>query len=93
MPAIGRALMTNPRMRIVDEAGEGLAPFARVEIYRSIEHLKAEGLSILLIDMDVKALSRIADGGRVPEKGRVVWSGNSTELSANRHLQRHCLGV
>src|SRR3989454_983329 len=62
MLAIGRALMTNPRLLILDEATEGLAPLVRAEIYRSIERLKAEGLSILLIDKDVRALTRAADG-------------------------------
>ena len=77
MLAIGRALMTNPRLLILDEATEGLAPLIRAEIYRSIERLKAEGLSILVIDKDVKALTRVADRHYVLEKGRVVWSGTS----------------
>ena len=93
MLAIGRALMTNPRLLILDEATEGLAPLVRAEIYRSIERLKAEGLSILLIDKDVAALSRVADAHYVLEKGRVVWSGTSAELSANREVQRRYLGV
>ena len=75
MLAIGRALMTNPRLLILDEATEGLAPLIRAEIYRSIERLKADGLSILVIDKDVKALTRVADRHYVLEKGRVVWSG------------------
>ena len=69
MLAIGRALMTNPRLLILDEATEGLAPLIRAEIYRSIERLKAAGLSILIIDKDVKALTRIADTHYVLEKG------------------------
>ncbi|HEU5176618.1 MAG TPA: ABC transporter ATP-binding protein, partial [Burkholderiales bacterium] len=73
MLAIGRALMTNPRLLILDEATEGLAPRIRAEIYRSIESLKADGLSILVIDKDVKALTRVADRHYVLEKGRVVW--------------------
>ncbi len=93
MLAIGRALMTNPRLLILDEATEGLAPLVRAEIYRSIERLKAEGLSILLIDKDVAALSRVADAHYVLEKGRVVWSGTSAELSANREVQHRYLGV
>jgi branched-chain amino acid transport system ATP-binding protein len=93
MLAIGRALMTNPRLLILDEATEGLAPLIRNEIYRSIESLKAEGLSILVIDKDVRALSRVADRHYVLEKGRVVWSGSSAELMANAELQHRYLGV
>jgi len=93
MLAIGRALMTNPRLLILDEATEGLAPRIRAEIYRSIEQLKSEGLSLLVIDKDVRALTRVADRHYVLEKGRVVWSGSSTELAANRDLQHKYLGV
>jgi branched-chain amino acid transport system ATP-binding protein len=93
MLAIGRALMTNPRLLILDEATEGLAPLVRVEIYRSIERLKAEGLSILVIDKDVAALTRVAERHYVLEKGRVVWSGTSSELSANSEVQHRYLGV
>ena len=93
MLAIGRALMTNPRLLILDEATEGLAPLIRAEIYRSIERLKAEGLSILVIDKDVKALTRVADRHYVLEKGRVVWSGTSSELSASPDTQHRYLGV
>ena len=93
MLAIGRALMTNPKLLILDEATEGLAPLIRVEIYRSIEQLKAEGLSILVIDKDVKALCRVADHHYVLEKGRVVWSGTSAELQRNTELQHRYLGV
>ena len=93
MLAIGRALLTNPRLLILDEATEGLAPLIRAEIYRSIEELKREGLSILVIDKDVGALTRVADRHYVLEKGRVVWSGSSAELAANRELQQRYLGV
>jgi len=93
MLAIGRALMTNPRLLILDEATEGLAPLIRQEIYRSIEQLKREGLAILAIDKDVRALCRVADRHYVLEKGRVVWSGSSAELVANRELQSRYLGV
>ena len=93
MLAIGRALMTNPRLLILDEATEGLAPLIRVEIYRSIERLKSEGLSILLIDKDVAALARVADRHYVLEKGRVVWSGTTAELTANAAVQQRYLGV
>jgi branched-chain amino acid transport system ATP-binding protein len=93
MLAIARALMTNPRLLILDEATEGLAPRIRGEIYRSIEELKAQGLSILVIDKDVKALTRVADRHYVLEKGRVVWSGTSRELAANTNVQHRYLGV
>ena len=93
MLAIGRALMTNPRLLILDEATEGLAPLIRQEIYRSIAELKAEGLSLLVIDKDVKALGRVADRHYVLEKGRVVWSGSSAELAADAKVQQRYLGV
>jgi len=93
MLAIGRALMTNPRLLILDEATEGLAPLIRAEIYRSIQSLKAEGLSILVIDKDVQALTRVADRHYVLEKGRVVWSGTSAELAADANVQHRYLGV
>ena len=93
MLAIGRALMTNPKLLILDEATEGLAPLIRAEIYRSIEKLKGEGLSILVIDKDVKALTRIADRHYVLEKGRVVWTGTSAEIAADTELQHRYLGV
>jgi len=93
MLAIGRALMTNPRLLILDEATEGLAPLVRAEIYRSIERLKAEGLSILLIDKDVRALTRAADVHYVLEKGRVVWTGTSAQLAASQDVQHRYLGV
>jgi branched-chain amino acid transport system ATP-binding protein len=93
MLAIARALMTNPRLLILDEATEGLAPRIRAEIYRSIEQLKHQGLSILVIDKDVKALTRVADRHYVLEKGRVVWSGSSKELAANTNVQHRYLGV
>jgi branched-chain amino acid transport system ATP-binding protein len=93
MLAIGRALMTNPRMLVLDEATEGLAPLVRAEIYRALESLKAAGMSILVIDKDLKALTRMADRHYVIEKGRVVWSGTSAELAGNRGVQHRYLGV
>ena len=93
MLAIARALMTNPRLLILDEATEGLAPLIRADIYRSIEKMKAAGLAILVIDKDVKALTRIADRHFVLEKGRVVWSGTSAELAADEGVQHRYLEV
>ena len=93
MLAIARALMTNPRLLILDEATEGLAPLIRHDIFRSIEQLKAEGLSILVIDKDLRALTRVAHRHFVLEKGRVVWSGTSAELEANADIQHRYLGV
>jgi len=93
MLAIGRALMTSPKLLILDEATEGLAPMVRADIYRSIGQLKAEGLSILVIDKDVRALTRVADRHYVLEKGRVVWSGSSAALSGAREVQHRYLGV
>jgi branched-chain amino acid transport system ATP-binding protein len=93
MLAIGRALMTNPRLLILDEATEGLAPLIRVEIYKSIERLKAAGLAILVIDKDVKALIRVADVHYMLEKGRVVWSGDSAALAGSEDVQHRYLGV
>jgi len=93
MLAIARALLTNPRLLILDEATEGLAPLIRAEIYRSIGELKREGLSILVIDKDVKALTKVADRNYVLEKGRVVWSGSSADLAADANVQHRYLGV
>jgi branched-chain amino acid transport system ATP-binding protein len=93
MLAIGRALMTNPSLLILDEATEGLAPLVRADIHRSIAQLKAEGLAILVIDKDVRALTRVADRHYVLEKGRVVWQGSSTELAASEDVQHRYLGI
>jgi branched-chain amino acid transport system ATP-binding protein len=93
MLAIGRALMTNPKLLIMDEATEGLAPLIRVEIYKSIARLKAMGLALLVIDKDVKALIRVADVHYMLEKGRVVWSGSSDELAVSVDVQHRYLGV
>ena len=93
MLAIGRALMTNPSLLILDEATEGLAPLVRQGIYGSIERLKAEGLALLVIDKDIKALTRVADRHYILEKGRVVWSGTSAELSASADIKQRYLGV
>ena len=82
MLAIGRALMTNPRLLILDEATEGLAPLVRTAIWQAIARLKADGLSILVIDKNLDALLRLADRHVIIEKGRTVWRGSSAELAA-----------
>jgi branched-chain amino acid transport system ATP-binding protein len=93
MLAIGRALMTNPRLLILDEATEGLAPLIRQEIWRCLASLKAEGQAILVIDKNIDALTKIADRHTIIEKGRVVWTGTSAELRADEALQHRYLGV
>ncbi|SFK79365.1 ABC transporter ATP-binding protein [Falsiroseomonas stagni] len=82
MVAIGRALMTNPRLLILDEATEGLAPLIRAEIWHVLAQLKAEGQAILLIDKNLAAVTRLADRHVVIEKGRTVWTGTSADLAA-----------
>jgi len=93
MLAIGRALMTNPRLLILDEATEGLAPLIRAEIWSCLSRLKAAGQSILVIDKNVEALTRIADRHYIIERGKVVWSGNSAELAARPDVQHQYLGI
>ena len=93
MLAIGRALMTNPKLLILDEATEGLAPLIRLEIWNCLDRLKGEGLSILVIDKNVKALTRLADRNYILEKGRIMWSGTSAALIADEGLQHRYLGV
>jgi branched-chain amino acid transport system ATP-binding protein len=93
MLAIGRALMTNPRLLILDEATEGLAPLVREEIWSVLNRLKAQGQAILVIDKNVDRLARIADRHYILEKGRVVWSGTSAALQADGGLRGRYLGV
>ncbi len=93
MLAIGRALMTNPKLLILDEATEGLAPMIRQDIWTCLARLKAQGQSILVIDKNVGALTRLADRHYVIEKGRVVWYGGSDQLAANEEVQHRYLGV
>ncbi len=93
MLAIGRALMTNPRLLILDEATEGLAPLIRQEIWSCLARLKGEGQAILVIDKNVGALIGLADRHHIVEKGRVVWSGRSNELARDSALQHRYLGV
>jgi branched-chain amino acid transport system ATP-binding protein len=93
MLAIGRALMTNPRLVVLDEATEGLAPIIRAEIWRSLGELKAEGLSLIVIDKNLGPLLELADKHYVMEKGVVVWSGDSAGLRANARIVHEYLGV
>ena len=93
MLAIGRALMTNPRLLILDEATEGLAPLIRDEIWHCLESLRASGQSILVIDKNVDALTRIADRHVIIERGRVVWTGTSPELANSADIQHRYLGI
>ena len=93
MLAIGRALMTNPLLLILDEATEGLAPLIRHEIWRCLEQLKSAGQAILVIDKNVDVLTRIADRHYILEKGRIVWSGSSGDLAAQKELRQRHLGV
>lgn len=93
MLSIGRALMTNPRLLILDEATEGLAPLIREEIWRCLGELKTGGQAILIIDKNVGALARLCERHYIVEKGRAVWSGTSAELRADQALQHRYLGV
>jgi branched-chain amino acid transport system ATP-binding protein len=93
MLAIGRALMTNPRLLILDEATEGLAPLIREEIWNCLSMLKGRGQSVLVIDKNVGHLVRIADRHYIIERGRAVWSGSSEALIAEPDLQHRYLGI
>jgi branched-chain amino acid transport system ATP-binding protein len=93
MLAIGRALMTNPLLLILDEATEGLAPLIKEEIWRQLHRLKDSGLALILIDKDLQALSSLASRHYILEKGRVVWSGGNETLLADETLQTKYLGV
>ena len=93
MLAIGRALMTNPWLLILDEATEGLAPVIRAEIWSTLAALKAEGLAILVIDKNLTALKRLADRHHVLEKGRTVWAGSAEELERDAEMVRGWMGI
>jgi len=93
MLAIGRALMTNPRLLILDEATEGLAPLIRDEIWSCLRRIKEDGLSILVVDKNIADLVKLADRHYVIEKGHIVWSGTSPDLLANEDVQHRYLGV
>jgi branched-chain amino acid transport system ATP-binding protein len=85
--------MTNPRLLILDEAAEGLAPLTREEIWRCLERLKAEGLAILVIDKNVQALTRPAGRHCLIERGRLVWTGPSADFAGSPDIQHRYLGI
>jgi branched-chain amino acid transport system ATP-binding protein len=93
MHAIGRALVTNPHLLILDEATEGLAPLVREEIWKCLERLRAAGQTILVIDKYLERLVKLADRHTIIERGRVAWQGTSRELDADRGLWHRYLGV
>ncbi|MDR5653587.1 ABC transporter ATP-binding protein [Ruixingdingia sedimenti] len=93
MLAVGRALMTNPRLLILDEATEGLAPVIRTEIWHVIGRLKAQGQSILLIDKNLGVLKRLADRHYIIEKGRTVWAGTGADLDRDAERVQGYVGV
>jgi branched-chain amino acid transport system ATP-binding protein len=93
MLAIGRALVTNPYLLILDEATEGLAPLVREEIWKCLERLRAAGQTILVIDKYIERLVQLADRHTIIERGRVAWQGSSAALNADRGLWHRYLGV
>jgi branched-chain amino acid transport system ATP-binding protein len=93
MLAIGRALMTNPRLLLLDEATEGLAPVVREEIWSRLQALKRAGISILLVDKELEALCDIADRHYIIEKGEIVWSGTTSQLISNRSAYETYVGM
>jgi branched-chain amino acid transport system ATP-binding protein len=93
MLAIGRALMTNPRLLILDEATEGLAPLVRADIWRVLAHLKSVGLAMIVVDKNLGPLLALADRHCIVEKGRVVWQGSGEALRKDPRLAHRYLGV
>ncbi|HEX5803043.1 MAG TPA: ATP-binding cassette domain-containing protein, partial [Azospira sp.] len=93
MLAIGRALLTNPRLLILDEATEGLAPLVREEIWQCLARLRDAGQTTLVVDKYVERLIRLADRHTIVERGRVVWRGSSAELDADHGIWHRYLGV
>jgi branched-chain amino acid transport system ATP-binding protein len=93
MLAIGRALMTNPKLLILDEATEGLAPLLRLQIWQCLARLKAEGQAILIVDKHLGALLKLADRHAIIEKGQVVWTGTSAALTAEPAIAQRYLQV
>ena len=93
MLAIGRALMTNPRLLILDEATEGLAPLVRAEIWACLDALKRDGLTLVVIDKNIGPLMKLADRHYIVEKGRIAWSGDSAALARDPALLHQYVGV
>ncbi len=93
MLTVGRALMTNPDLLILDEATEGLAPLIRKEIWSVVRQIKQSGIASVIVDKDVKALLELADRNIIISKGRIVYEGSSAELAANPEVHTRYLGV
>ena len=93
MLAIGRALMTNPKLMILDEATEGLAPLIRKKIWESLDRIRADGLAILIIDKNLNDLMKLADRHHIVHRGQVVWSGTSQELQRSSDIRTQYLGL
>ena len=93
MLAIGRALMTNPKLLVLDEATEGLAPLVRQKIWTAINRIRNQGVSILVVDKNLKDLLKIADRNFIIERGKIVWSGNCDELRQDKNALHRYLGV
>jgi branched-chain amino acid transport system ATP-binding protein len=93
MLAIGRALVTNPRLLILDEATEGLAPLVRDEIWSCLARLRSAGQSILVIDKYVEKLIALADRHTIIERGQVVWQGTSADLDSDHRIWHRYLGI
>ena len=93
MLAIGRALMTNPKLLILDEATEGLAPLLRHQIWTSLRRLKEEGQAVLIVDKHLDAIVKLADRHAIIEKGQVVWTGTSETLTADPSIAQRYLQV
>ena len=93
MLAVGRALMTNPKLLILDEATEGLAPLVRQKIWAALAGLKKDNLSILIVDKNLKDLLDLADRNFIMERGKIVWSGASADLRADENVMHRYLGV
>lgn len=93
MLAIGRALMTNPKLLILDEATEGLAPKVRQKIWVALSEIRGQNVSILVVDKNLSDLLRFADRNYIIERGKIVWSGTSGDLRADRNALQKFLGV
>ena len=93
MLAIGRALMTNPELLILDEATEGLSPLVRQEIWAALDRIKGEGMAILVVDKNLVPLLKLADSHHIVEKGQVAWSGSSAQLRSDYQSLSRYLSV